>query len=70
MDDEEEVSDPESVKSIPMSPCVSDIDGENRLSSEDGGRSDDSSSVILLATETPIPSTSAMLTFRKKKSKK
>jgi len=69
IDDEEEMSDPECVESMSVSPYVSDIERENRVSGEANGRSD-SSSATLLVTETSSPSSSVKATCRKKKYKK
>jgi len=55
MNDDEEMSDTEYIDSVSVSPHVSDIDGDNRVSREENRDS------ISSSTHTPTPSTSGMV---------
>ncbi|KAF6022959.1 hypothetical protein EB796_018740 [Bugula neritina] len=62
--DVEEMSDPECVDFMSVSPYVSDIERENRVSGEDNGDSDSSSA------ETSTPSTPAVVIRLRRRYKK
>ncbi|KAF6037382.1 hypothetical protein EB796_004296 [Bugula neritina] len=62
MNDDEEMSDTECIDFVSMSPYVSDIEGDNRVSREENRDS------ISSSTHTPTPSTSGMVIKHKKKS--